>query len=232
MFHAHSRIREEVADGDFASASIGDLMSALLFAFMLMTLVYQLVLQEREQKVQDTIGIDEKVMSDLERALNLRNVAAEIAEGSFEIVLKEDLLFDRGEAALQPEGVALLDGVFQAIEETILANAEYRGAVSQILVIGYTSADGDSAYNMRLGAERSLAVFAQADQFAGRMDESEGGSAFSKLFIYSSRGELDASPQVAEVDRKVVLKVQFSSAERAVEYIKGGALQKSTKAAR
>ena len=236
-----SRISPPVETGndDYAGVAIGDLMSALLMAFMLMTIIYQRNLNEQLERVRESEAEVarreaeiERLQAEIDRMIQSQQVIiGQIAEQlransvdiepnleTGDISIRENLLFDVGSSVLKQEGKELLARLTEVYLAVIFSNfdhPEYRQAVGRIVVEGHTSSEGDDLMNMVLGSARATAVYSFLLSEPSLLEE-RGTAAwtdFRSTLVFSSRGEIEAAREPLATDRRVVFRFQFRTAE-------------------
>jgi outer membrane protein OmpA-like peptidoglycan-associated protein len=230
---------------DFAQLSFGDAMSALLFAFILIALVYMMMSQLQSQLARDQQEIARSRQEEIERLrqqidtqLNQQRIiigqlTEQLRANDIDVVpdpvtgdlsIRENLLFDVGQAQLKPEGRDFIRNLIATYVDVIYAAdapPEFRETVVRIVVEGYTSSEGESLANMDLGARRATSVydFAISDPQLAEVRGSSGWADFENALLVSSRGELDASDEVRAEDRRVLFRFQFRTVESVIRLL-------------
>lgn len=219
---------EEVEESYFASMT--DIMVGLLFIFIIMLMSFALMLKDQEsqtrqsrQDVQETVASvrDEiDALQDLEgeRARMLRDIGARLdrngvrvnlREGSGVIELPEAVLFDKSEASLDPEGVAAIGHLAEALDTVLPCYARVPPGVdgdaecptrdrsalrlAGVFIEGHTDRDGSDALNWDLSTARAKNTFrslARQAQLAHRLRNDDG------QYLFSIAGYADKRPRV------------------------------------
>lgn len=157
------RNKPEVEENPFAF-SIGDLMSALLFIFVL--ILSALMLQVKQQQAEDREITEDyrKVKQQLYIDLNaefkddLKSWDAIIDSTELSLRFQEPRsLFDVGKKDLQPRFQEILSDFFPRYIK-LLSRKKYRNNIEEIRIEGHTDTDGQYMYNMRLSQERTTTV--------------------------------------------------------------------------
>ncbi len=107
-------------------ASISDLMSGLLFIFIITLMVFAISLREQEKRKQDEVrslkGSAEervKLLNELKQSLKARGIVVEIDEEHGVLRLKEGVLFDSGRAELGAKGEFVVQNLSAVLGEVL-----------------------------------------------------------------------------------------------------------------
>jgi hypothetical protein len=185
--------------------SIGDLMSGLMFFFALLFIAVLAQLQDQQERIIDRRTA---IVSALVEALEQNHIEVESsAEG--EITFKEEMLFERSSAELSPAGEDLIARFAPVYAAVIFSNPDFDSEIQRIVLEGHTSSEGDELYNLNLSLRRAQSVVAgMFGDTVGYVDPGHAGQLKRKLYP-AGRGPWDASAEVQESDRKVILRLQF-----------------------
>lgn len=248
----HSVDDDDAGNHDFTQLSFGDAMSALLFAFILIALVYMMIsslqmqlakeaqndaatAEERAHRAEEEIRrlreqIDAQLM---QQRIIIGQLTDQLRANDIDVVpdpvtgdlsIRENLLFDVGRAELKPQGREFIRNLIATYVAVIYdddAPPEFRETVVRIVIEGYTSSEGDALMNMHLGADRAASVYDYAINDAGLAEvrASSGWQQFERALLVSSRGELDASPDVRPEDRRVLFRFQFRTVDSVIRLL-------------
>ncbi len=155
---------------------LSDMMTGLMFLFLLIALAYMVAVQNQQAKPQGILQRYQRARADLKDALqaqfgkDLARWGATFDPKTLSIrFTARDVLFARGSAELQPRFKAILDDFFPRYVR-LLNRPEYRPLISEVRIEGYTSsfwrpgASLDESYigNMALSQDRTRSVLGYA----------------------------------------------------------------------
>lgn len=154
--------REEREENPFA-LSTGDLMSGLLFIFILLLMGALLQVQEKAEQDEDIVRKYDQIKTQLyidlqdEFKENLKAWRATI-DSSLCIRFQEPaMLFDYDKANLKPLFQDILSDFFPRYIK-VLSLPEYKNNIVEIRIEGHTDSTGDYFYNMQLSQGRTRTV--------------------------------------------------------------------------
>jgi outer membrane protein OmpA-like peptidoglycan-associated protein len=151
---------------------LSDLMTGLMFLFLLVSLAYMVQIEMRQSRPKDVLQAytqtRAQLAADLEREFSpdLSRWGAALDPNTLGLrFYARNVLFAPGSAELQPRFKAILDDFFPRYVR-ILEQPRYRDVISELRVEGYTSsfwrpgASADESYigNMALSQDRARAV--------------------------------------------------------------------------
>lgn len=146
------------------SMSIGDLMSGLLFIFILLLSATMLKVQQQseyEAKItQEYDKVKTQLYIDLQKEFkdSLKVWEAEIDSVHLSVRFQEPkTLFDVNEAKLQPKFKRILEDFFPRYIN-LLNQEQYRDNIEEIRIEGHTDSSGKYFHNMKLSQDRTRAV--------------------------------------------------------------------------
>lgn len=155
---------EEPQDQNPFALSTGDMMSALMFIFVL--LLSALMLNERQQmdeekKITDEYyRIKEQLRKDLlkkfENDLPKWNAVFDTTKMSIRFQ-EPTMLFDFKSSKLKPKFSEILDDFFPRYLE-VITDKQYKDNIEEIRIEGHTDSQGGYEYNMELSQDRTRAV--------------------------------------------------------------------------
>ncbi|MCG8413297.1 MAG: OmpA family protein [Pseudomonadales bacterium] len=148
--------------------AVSDLMSGLMILFLLISVMYLVIIEQKNQEIERVVVLYEDLREELYADLmaefeqDLPRWGAQLDEDLRLRFTNTDLLFELGESTLQPDFAAILADFFPRYL-AILTSAQYREEIQEVRIEGHTSSawsraeDSDDAYmlNMALSQERT-----------------------------------------------------------------------------
>jgi len=148
--------------------AVSDLMSGLMILFLLISVMYLVIIEQKNQEIERVVvlyeDLREELYSDLmeEFEEDLPRWGAQLDEDLRLRFTDTDLMFELGESNLRPGFTEILQDFFPRYLE-ILSSPQYRNEILEVRIEGHTSsawslaADSDEAYmrNMALSQERT-----------------------------------------------------------------------------
>jgi outer membrane protein OmpA-like peptidoglycan-associated protein len=154
-----SKYHEE--DSSHFWMSYSDLMSALLlmFALLLMVTIFdsKSAAEEKDQMIENVIGVKMKIIKELEKEFSDSNLAMEVDPQTGAIRFSGGVFFETDSAKVSVEGKKNLQE-FIPKYISILLSDQFRDEVSQIIVEGHTDDQGTYLYNLDLSQARATSV--------------------------------------------------------------------------
>lgn len=161
------RKRSEIPeDGDQNpfSLSIGDMMSALMFVFVLLLTALMLKSQETRQKIQERskeyIRLKAELYIDLKKefSADMDRWKMQIDSAKMLVTFTDTtMLFDNGRYEIKPPFKNVLDSFFPKYIQ-LLSQEKYRDAIEEIRIEGHTDSSGTYEHNMKLSQDRTRSV--------------------------------------------------------------------------
>ncbi len=148
--------------------AVSDLMSGLMILFLLISVMYLVIIEQKNQEIERVVVLYEDLREELYLELmtefgeDLPRWGAELDEDLRLRFTNTDLLFELGESNLQPGFSDILSDFFPRYL-AILTSPQYREEILEVRIEGHTSsawslaANSDEAYmrNMALSQERT-----------------------------------------------------------------------------
>lgn len=148
--------------------AVSDLMSGLMVVFLLIAVMYLVIIERKNQEIQEVAILYEDLREalyldlDNEFSADMQEWGAELSEDLSIRFNNTSLLFEEGESILKPAFAAILNDFFPRYL-AILNSAKYRNDIVEVKIEGHTSSswadaqDSDDAYmrNMALSQERT-----------------------------------------------------------------------------
>ena len=162
-------------------------------------------LKERQQRAMSSLD-------DAFKKANAHGVSVDREGGK--VVMKSEVLFDTGEAALSPQGMNELKAVSRGLS-AVLNDPNYRDMIEGVMVEGHTSSEGPSVNNRALSAERALAAL---NFLLEQPEASDQRERYEALFFAGAFGEgrpvRDARGREQSVQsRRIELRILFNQAD-------------------
>lgn len=164
------KIRNEHDESPF-SLSIGDLMTSLLFIFIIILLGEVLKAKVQQDELQDIKDREKAIISEYdvrkddilaeiksEFSNDISSWNAEISADSIGMYVRfkdPKVMFDFGKSKLKPEFKRVLDDFFPRYIRTL---SNYKDNIKEIRIEGHTDSYGDYYSNMKLSQDRTRTV--------------------------------------------------------------------------
>ena len=153
----------ESKDENVYSLSTGDLMSGMLFIFILLLMGALLRIQENAEREEAIVKRYDQVKTQLYIDLQKEfkddlTVWRATVDSTLCIRFQEpSMLFDEGEDVLKPKFKEILDDFFPRYI-AVLSRPQYRDNIEEIRIEGHTNTNGGYYSNMKLSQDRTRAV--------------------------------------------------------------------------
>ena len=221
----------ESKDENVYSLSTGDLMSGMLFIFILLLMGALLRIQENAEREEAIVKRYDQVKTQLYIDLQKEfkddlTVWRATVDSTLCIRFQEpSMLFDEGEDKLKPKFQEILNDFFPRYI-AVLSRPQYRDNIEEIRIEGHTNSNGGYYSNMELSQDRTRAVL----QYCfGLMQEQDvqwlrglvtANGLSSSHLIFTRNGEEDK-----DLSRRVEFRVR-TNAEKQLEDIADRRLKK------
>lgn|SRR5690554_667432 len=152
--------------------SVSDLMAGLMMVFLLVAVIFMVNAERERRTVTDVALLYERLRLELYEDLlvefesDLPRWGAELDDDLTFRFTRNDLLFDRGDNAIQPQFAAILEDFFPRYVN-IIYQEKYRDDIREVRIEGHTDStwggfDSDEAYirNMELSQARTRSTAA------------------------------------------------------------------------
>lgn len=156
--------------------SISDLMTSLLFIFILILSYVMLSFVKKEdelsneiKKIEQNIEYRGELLQDLQEELSGKNISVEIDKENGNMRLKSDLLFEPGSATISLKGKRQIGEIAQLFMIKMV-EAKYKMAIDTIFIEGHTDSTPISKVSKRcrnqwsnkeLSAQRAINTYSQ-----------------------------------------------------------------------
>ncbi len=172
-----SREENHVADENHFWISISDLMTSLLFVFILILAYMILEYQDKDEQAQAQIlafqkNVDARteLLVNLSELLEKRNIVVEIDKNDGTMRITKEKLFDSAKADIRNSKKWVILGVTKELL-LLLKNDKYKNAINTIFIEGHTDKiplnkghHGFRWTNMELSSQRAINTFLLMDE--------------------------------------------------------------------
>lgn len=219
-----SRQHEGGAEGFMAS--VGDLMSAVLFVFIITVVVFAQRLAQTKADVQSKVdgmkAARTEVLKALKDKLNDASISVEVDEQRGILRLPEKLVFQQGSAALGVQERAKVDTLARVLTEVLPPYTDGGDApikLEAIFIEGHTDSvpinNSQFRDNIELSTARARAVFLEITSAYASLGEARNRDG---LFLFSTSGYAERRPCASNVtpegrarNRRIDLRVVMAS---------------------
>lgn len=161
--HRNQKIKNDNDENPF-SLSIGDLMSALLFIFVLLLSAMMLQVKQKEDSDMEVTKqykvIKTQLYIDLKKEFkdSLKAWNAILDSTDLAVRFQEpSTLFDYNKSELKPRFISILKDFFPRYIK-LLSNPQYKDNIEEIRIEGHTDSSGGYISNMQLSQDRTRSV--------------------------------------------------------------------------
>ncbi|MGL4767553.1 MAG: OmpA/MotB family protein [Formosimonas sp.] len=215
MMHRQRHHGSEAADEGHYWISISDLMTSLLFIFIIILAYTILTFSEKSAVFEESFYQRGELLTQIQTTLKSQNVDVDIDTKNGNMRIKSDGFFAVGAADLSPEGQAKMAVIAQVIQAKFAEKAAFKNAIDTVFIEGHTdnvpinqSAGGRRWTNMELSAQRAINTYTTMDAAAqiGQMKNRDG------KYLYSYSGYADArsvADNASETGRAQNRRIEF-----------------------
>lgn len=205
--------------------SISDLMTSLLFVFILILAYMILEFQDRSSKANKQILAFEKnlnarteLLHNLEIILKKRNIQVEIDKDEGTMRITKEKLFDSAKAEIRTSKEWIIQGVTNELLH-VMNEPKYKKAINTIFIEGHTDNvslnkghHGFRWTNMELSAQRAINTFLLMDKFSnGKFSklENEKGQSLVSYSGYADTRPIKGVSNETRIGRERNRRIQF-----------------------
>lgn len=156
-------MKEHETEENPYSLSVGDLMAAILFVFVLLLAVSMLKISQQEKSIEQIAygysNTRDRIYKDMKRSFDaetLKKWGAEIDSVKLSIRFSQIVMFDNDKYEIKEEFKIILNEFLPKYSEIL---EKYKNSISEIRIEGHTSSTGGYFHNMELSQNRSREVF-------------------------------------------------------------------------
>jgi chemotaxis protein MotB len=166
---------EQVEEPENYFVSMTDMMTGLVFIFIILMMYYALQFKVTTSKFTDVAAERASIIEQIRTELQKRGVQVTIAENNSVLRLKDDVLFDSGQAELKPEGRANVEKLAASLRVVLPCYTDTARAlrvtncratlhrVEALFIEGHTDTDAfqgpGMVDNLDLSAKRAANVY-------------------------------------------------------------------------
>lgn len=233
QFKRHPEKETNAEEGHYY-ISISDLMTSILFIFiMILTYVMLSFVQKEDElsneirKIEQNIKYRAELLQFLQSKLREKDIDVEIDIENGNLRLKSDLLFGSGSAVISEEGKRQI-GEIAKLLNVKMVEPKYQGAIDTIFIEGHTdtarikatSGHRDFWSNKELSAQRAINTYAQMEQATEKsikeLKNNKGNYVFSYSGYAATRPLCDESNETIAEDNKRLRKCRAKN--RRIEF--------------
>jgi flagellar motor protein MotB len=225
----------ETTDDGHYYISISDLMTSLLFIFILLLSYVMLSFVKKEdqlsneiKKIEQNIEYRGELLEDIQQELTGKKISVEIDKENGNMRLKSDLLFKSGSATISDEGQRQIGEIAQLFMQK-MTKPKYMMAIDTIFIEGHTDSvpirvsNGcrDLWSNKELSAQRAINTYSEmlvkTDNKINTLKNKKGKHLLSYSGYADNRPLCDETKIEQDVDFKKLLKL-CRSKNRRIEF--------------
>jgi len=211
--------------------SISDLMTSLLFIFILILSYVMLsfvkkekILNENIKKIEQNIKSRAQLLEELKTELVLKNIDVKIDSKNGNMRLKSDLLFKQGSALISKDGQYQIGEIAKIIVQK-MENKNYKDAIDTIFIEGHTDSLPMKTLNIcrtqwtnkELSAQRAINTYTEMVKVTNAKIKSIKNKKGKHLISYS--GYADNRPICKEVSTMTKKELKICRAKnRRIEF--------------
>jgi outer membrane protein OmpA-like peptidoglycan-associated protein len=210
-------------DENAFSLSTGDLMSGLLFIFILLLMGALLQVQEKAEQDEEIVRQYDQIKTQLYIDLqdefkdDLKTWSATIDSTLCVRFQEPSTLFDNNEATLKKKFKDILDDFFPRYI-AVLSRDQYKNNIEEIRIEGHTDSNGEYFYNMELSQNRTRAVLQYCMEVMNPEDIDWARSLITANGLSSSHPIIIEGVEDKDLSRRVEFRVR-TNAEKQLEDI-------------
>lgn len=202
----------ESADEGHYWISISDLMTSLLFIFIIILAYTIFTLSEKSAVFEEYRG---ELLHQIQTTLKSKNIDVDIDQKYGNMRIKADTFFAVGSADLSVDGQTKMAEIARVIQEEFQSDAKFKNAIDTVFIEGHTdnvpvnlNFGGRRWTNMELSAQRAINTYLTMDSATGigQMKNRDG------KFLFSYSGYSDLRPiadNASEAGRSQNRRIEF-----------------------
>lgn len=191
MRHSPPELQNNHDDGHYW-ISISDLMTSLLFIFIIILAYTIYSFTEKSDIFEENFNARSELLIELQKTLKEKNINVDIDPKNGNMRIKSDTFFNIGSADLNPQGHIAIVTIAQDIKQK-MQHKKYQQAIDTIFIEGHTdnipitATAGRRWTNMELSAQRAINTYLAMDNGANIKEMVNRDGRY--LFSYSGYAE-------------------------------------------
>lgn len=205
----------ESADDGHYWISISDLMTSLLFIFIIILAYTIFTFSEKSAVFEESFYSRGELLTQIQTTLKAKNIDVDIDPKNGNMRIKADTFFAVGSADLSADGQAKMAEIARNIQKAYLSNIKYKNAIDTVFIEGHTdnipvnlNFGGRRWTNMELSAQRAINTYLTMDSATGIGQIKNRDGRF--LFSYSGYSDLrPVGDNASEAGRSQNRRIEF-----------------------
>ena len=205
----------ESADEGHYWISISDLMTSLLFIFIIILAYTIFTFSEKSAVFEESFYNRGELLHQIQTTLKSKNIDVDIDQKNGNMRIKADTFFAVGSADLSVDGQTKMAEIARVIQEKFQSDAKFKNAIDTVFIEGHTdnvpvnlNFGGRRWTNMELSAQRAINTYLTMDSATGigQMKNRDG------KFLFSYSGYSDLRPiadNASEAERSQNRRIEF-----------------------
>ena len=165
---------DETADDGHYWISISDLMTSLLFIFIIILAYTIFTFSEKSAVFEESFYNRGELLHQIQTTLKTKSIDVDIDEKNGNMRIKADSFFAVGSADLSMDGQAKMAEIARVIQDKLQSEAKFKNAIDTVFIEGHTdnvpinlNLGGRRWTNMELSAQRAINTFTTMDSATG-----------------------------------------------------------------
>ena len=151
------------ADDGHYWISVSDLMTSLLFIFIILLAYNILTLSKKTAVFEESFESRGKLLREVQTTLKEKSIDVDVDQKNGNMRIRSDGFFNTASAELSDDGRRKMVIIAEVIKDRWQANAKFRDSIDTIFIEGHTDNVGERPANMKLSAQRAINTFTTMD---------------------------------------------------------------------